>query len=98
MTVNVDQVLFHSRTRAALLQTLLVDGVSDSVSALARRVKISLNAVAAEVRNLTRAGLLTVESVGPSDLVRANPDHPATKPLVEFLKALRALAGEPSRA
>jgi hypothetical protein len=97
MTVDVGHVLFHSRTRAALLQTLLVDGVSDSVSALARRVKMSLNAVAAEVRNLSRAGLLRVESVGPSDLVRSNPDHPATKPLVDFLRAVHALAREPSR-
>ncbi len=80
------QALFQSRTRTALLQLLLKDGVSDSMSGLARRARLSQHSVAVEVKNLAKAGLVKVESVGASDLVRGNANHPAAKPLVDLLR------------
>jgi DNA-binding Lrp family transcriptional regulator len=84
---DLTQALFQSRTRAALLRLLLLDGVADSMSGLARRAGLSQHAVAVEVKNLVSAGLVTLESVGASDLVRADAEHPAVKPLVELLQA-----------
>lgn len=55
-------------------------------------MKLSPHTVAVEVRNLSKAGLVKVESVGASDLVRANMDHPAVKPLVELLRTAESLA------
>jgi len=52
MAVDLTKALFQSRTRAALLKTVLRDGVSDSLSGLARRTGRSQHAVAVEVRNL----------------------------------------------
>lgn len=77
--------IYHSRTRTALLKALLRDGVSDSLSGLARRTGLSQHTVAVEVRNLAAAGLVNVESVGGADLVRTNRAHPAVGPLVQLL-------------
>jgi DNA-binding Lrp family transcriptional regulator len=96
MAFDLTQALFQSRTRTALLRALLEGGVADSMSGLARRVKLSPNSVAVEVRNLAKAGLVKVESVGAADLVRANMDHPAVKPLVELLRAADSLAKAPT--
>ena len=85
MAGNLAKALFQSRTRAALLKAVLRDGVSDSLSGLARRTGLSQHTVAVEVRNLSAAGLFHVESVGGADLVRANRDHPAVASLVQFL-------------
>ena len=63
MAVDLTKALFQSRTRAALLKAVLRDGVSDSLSGLARRTGRSQHAVAVEVRNLASAGLVNVESV-----------------------------------
>jgi DNA-binding Lrp family transcriptional regulator len=87
---DLAHVLFQSRTRVALLQLLLADGVSDSMSGLARRAKISQHAVAVEVKNLAKAGLLKIESVGAADLVAWNAAHPAAKPLLELLRLSRS--------
>jgi DNA-binding Lrp family transcriptional regulator len=92
MAGGLIQALFQSRTRAALLRVLFEHGVTDSMSGLARRVRLSPNTVALEVRNLARAGLVRVESVGASDLVRANREHPAARPLLDLLRA----AGSPA--
>jgi len=86
MTGDLMQALFQSRTRTAVLRLLLKDGVSDSLSGLARRAKLSQHSVAVEVKNLVKTGLVKVESVGASDLVRANPKHPAAKPLTDLLR------------
>jgi hypothetical protein len=83
---ELTQALFQSRTRAALLRLTLVEVVADSMSGLARRANLSAHAVAVEVKNLANAGLLELESVGASDLVRANTRHPAAKPLAELLR------------
>ncbi len=83
---DLTQALFQSRTRTALLRLLLKDGVSDSLSGLARRAKLSQHSVAVEVKNLLKTGLVKVESVGASDLVRGNDKHPAAKPLADLLR------------
>ena len=85
MAGDLAKALFQSRTRTALLKALLRDGVSDSLSGLARRIGLSQHTVAVEVRNLAAAGLVSVESVGGADLVRANRAHPAAGPLVQLL-------------
>ncbi|MCJ7795658.1 MAG: hypothetical protein MUQ56_02655, partial [Thermoleophilia bacterium] len=90
MAVDLTKALFQSRTRAALLKAVLRDGVSDSLSGLARRTGRSQHAVAVEVRNLAAAGLVNVESVGGADVVRANRAHPALGPIVQLLAAADA--------
>ncbi|MBM3271206.1 MAG: hypothetical protein FJZ01_26535 [Candidatus Sericytochromatia bacterium] len=42
-------------------------------------------AVAAEVKKLSRVGLLDTEFLGPSRIVRINPQHPAVRPLRDLL-------------
>jgi hypothetical protein len=91
MAVDLTKALFQSRTRAALLKAVLRDGVSDSLSGLARRTGRSQHAVAVEVRNLAAAGLVNVESVGGADVVRANRAHPAVGPIVQLLAAADAV-------
>jgi hypothetical protein len=91
MSVDLTKALFQSRTRAALLKAVLRDGVSDSLSGLARRTGRSQHAVAVEVRNLAAAGLVNVESVGGADVVRANRAHPAVGPIVQLLAAADAV-------
>jgi len=86
-TRDVTQALFQSRTRTALLRTVLRDGVSDSMSGLARRTGLSPHAVAVEVRNLAAAGIVEVESIGGADVVRVNRAHPAVAPIVQLLEA-----------
>ncbi len=90
MAGDLAKALFQSRTRAALLETVLRDDVSDSLSGLARRVGLSQHTVAVEVRNLAAAGLVNVESVGGADLVRANRAHPAVGLLVQLLTLAHA--------
>ena len=85
MAGDLAKALFQSRTRTALLKALLRDGVSDSLSGLARRTGLAQHTVAGEVRNLAAAGLVIVESVGGADLVRSNRAHPALGPLVQLL-------------
>ena len=85
MAVDLTKALFQSRTRTALLKAVLRDNVSDSLSGLARRTGLSQHAVAVEVRNLAAAGLVSVESVGSADFVRANHEHPAVGVLVQLL-------------
>jgi hypothetical protein len=95
MADDLTQALFQSRTRTALLWLLLERGVTDSMSGLARRAKLSAHSVAVEVKNLAKAGLLTVQSIGASDLVRANMEHPAVKPLVELLRTAASVGKAP---
>lgn len=85
MAIDLTKALFQSRTRTALLKAVLRDNVADSLSGLARRTGLSQHAVAAEVKNLTRAGLVSVESIGNADVVRANTAHPAVGVLVQLL-------------
>jgi hypothetical protein len=85
VVVDLTKALFQSRTRTALLKAVLCDNVSDSLSGLARRTGLSQHAVAVEVKNLAGAGLVSVESIGSADVVRANREHPAVGPLVQLL-------------
>ncbi|HEU4383616.1 MAG TPA: hypothetical protein VFR85_08945 [Anaeromyxobacteraceae bacterium] len=85
MAIDITKALFRSRTRTELLRTVLRDGVSDSLSGLARRAGLSQHTVAVEVKNLAAAGLVRVEAVGGADVVRANREHPAVGVLVQLL-------------
>jgi hypothetical protein len=92
---DLTQALFQSRTRTALLRLLLEEGVRDSMSGLARRASLSAHSVSVEVKNLAKAGLVSVESVGASDLVRGNLSHPAVKPLLALLRVSTVTAEAP---
>jgi hypothetical protein len=96
MTHDLATALFRSRTRTALLQLLFRDRVSDSMSGLARRAGLSQHSVAVEVKNLARAGLVKVESVGASDLVSGKSRHPAARALVALLRASQLPPETPS--
>ena len=88
---DLTDALFHSRTRAALLRLLFERKVSASMRGLARLARLSTHAVTAEVKNLAKAGLVKVESVGAADLVSANLDHPAVQPLLDLLRVADSL-------
>ncbi len=92
MAVDLTKALFQSRTRTALLKAVLRDNVSDSLSGFARRTGLSQHAVAVEVKNLAAAGLVSVESLGGADVVRANREHPAVGLLVQLLAIADASA------
>lgn len=87
MSEVLGSILFQSTTRSALLELLFVRGVSASVSELARRSGLSPRAVGNEVRHLLPTGLVLVESVGRSDVVRANRKHAAARHLRGLLEA-----------
>ena len=95
MASDLTDALFHSRTRSALLRLLFAEKVTDSVSGLARRAKLSQHAVAVEVKNLEKVGLVKVESEGAADRVRGNAEHPAAEPLLELLDTARSEASKP---
>lgn len=78
---SIAAALLQSQARTALLQQLLVQGTTASVSALARRVGLSPRAVGQEVKHLSQLGLVDVERIGTADVVRARPRHPAVRPL-----------------
>lgn len=87
MSEVLGSVLFQSTTRSALLELLFVRGVTASVSELARRSGLSPRAVGNEVRHLLPTGLVLVENVGRSDVVRANRRHAAARHLRGLLEA-----------
>lgn len=79
MSETLAALLFQSQTRSAVLELLFVRGLSASVSEFARRASLSPRSVAREVAHLLKTGLVTVETVGGSDVVRANTAHPAAR-------------------
>lgn len=74
---DLGRQLFQSETRAALLELLFVAKLSGSISDLARRSSLSPRSVGKEVDHLQKMGLVFIDTVGSSDLIRANLGHPA---------------------
>lgn len=79
MSESLAQALFQSRTRAAVLDLLVVQGWTGSLSELARRVALTPRVVTREVRHLERLGLVKLEAVGGADVVRGNRAHPGAR-------------------
>lgn len=79
MSEALGPMLFQSETRSAVLGLLFVRGLSASVSELARRAELSPRSVAREVAHLVKTGLVSVETLGGSDVVRANTGHPGAR-------------------
>jgi DNA-binding transcriptional ArsR family regulator len=90
MYESIAASLFQSRTRSAVLDLLFHQGLTATVSELARRSGLTPRSVAMEVRNLLRVGLVTVEAVGGADLVRPDLRHPAA-PHIQGLLHIPAL-------
>jgi hypothetical protein len=82
------QYLVTSRARRRLLQALLLDGASGSVSALARRARVSFAAAHRELEAMWAAGLAASERTGNSVSYRAGDDHPCAPALRQFLAAV----------
>lgn len=91
MSDSLGAYLFQSAGRSALLSALFVDGLTASVSELARRAGLSPRALSREVQHILPTGLVLVETLGGADLVRANVKHPATR-------LLRGLLTQPALA
>ena len=87
MSGSLAPVLFQSATRSAVLELLFVRGLSASVSELARRSGLTPRSVGNEVRHLLPTGLVSVESVGGADVVRADLEHPAASHLRALLQS-----------
>lgn len=85
MSDSLGAALFQSATRSAVLDLLFMKGLTASVSELARRSGLSPRAVGNEVRHLSKLGLVHVDTIGNSDVVRANVAHAAAAPLRELL-------------
>lgn len=94
MSESLGSHLFQSAGRTAILHALLVRGVRASVSELARRAGLSPRAMGREVEHLASTGLVVVERWGNADVVRANPKHPAVRPLRLLLSLPSRRTGE----
>jgi DNA-binding transcriptional ArsR family regulator len=94
-SLEVLRTLFPSKARRAVLTALFSGKTNDaSVSELARRAKLTPRAVAVEVEKLERAGLVEVEAVGPSHVVRPNSVHPVAPALSRLLIAIASSSTE----
>ncbi len=83
--------LFQSKTRVTLVDLLFCQGITGSVSELARRGALSPRSIAREVENLRGVGLVSIEACGGLDLVTA-----IEGPAAEHLRALFELSVPPS--
>ena len=79
--------LFQSRTREALVRRLFGEGEEGTVSELARRCGVTPRALGLEVQNLESVGLVQVEAVGNTDMVRPKMKHPLAKALKALVLA-----------
>lgn len=80
--------ILRSDTQGRLLARLLTDpGRTYNLSALVKWAGSSMPTVQREVRRAEEAGIVTTEKVGPTRLVRANPEHPLFDALRQLVLA-----------
>lgn len=80
--------ILRSDTQGRILARLLTDPTkSYNLSELVERVGSSMPTVQREVRRAADAGIVETERVGPTRLVRANPDHPLFDALRQIVLA-----------
>ncbi len=77
--------IFRSQHQAELLSRLFLTPGEVPMTDLARDLDIPLTTLHREAERLEEAGLLTSRRVGRTRLLRANPQHPAARPLTELL-------------
>jgi predicted nucleotidyltransferase len=74
--------ILRSDTQGRILARLFADpATSHNLSELAQWAGTSMPTVQREVGRAEHAGIVTTEKIGPTRLVRANPDHPLFDPL-----------------
>jgi DNA-binding transcriptional ArsR family regulator len=79
--------IFRSQTQAEILALLLLHPDQEfSLTDLSRRLKVPLTSIHREVDRLAEASLVGERTVGRNRMVRANPDHPASEPLIRLLE------------
>jgi len=79
--------IFRSQTQAEILALLLLHPDQEfSLTDLSRRLKAPLTSIHREVDRLAEASLVGERTVGRNRMVRANPDHPASEPLIRLLE------------
>ena len=79
--------IFRSQTQAEILALLLLHPDQEfSLTDLSRRLTAPLTSIHREVDRLAEASLVGERTVGRNRMVRANPDHPASEPLIRLLE------------
>jgi predicted nucleotidyltransferase len=79
--------IFRSQAQAEILALLLLHPDQEfSLTDVSRRIKAPLTSIHREVERLVEAALIAERPVGRNRMVRANPDHPASEPLVRLLE------------
>jgi len=79
--------IFRSQTQAEILALVLLHPDQEfSLTDLSRRLKAPLTSIHREVDRLSEASLVGERTVGRNRMVRANPKHPASEPLVKLLE------------
>lgn len=79
--------IFRSQTQAEILALVLLHPDQEfSLTDLSRRLKAPLTSIHREVDRLAEASLVGERSVGRNRMVRANPEHPASEPLMRLLE------------
>jgi hypothetical protein len=80
--------ILRSDTQGRILARLLTEPTkSYNLTELAEWAGSSMPTVQREVRRAEAAGIVETERVGPTRLVRANPDHPLFSPLRQIVLA-----------
>jgi hypothetical protein len=80
--------ILRSDIQGRILARLLTDPAqSYNLSELVEWARSSMPTVVREVGRAERAGIVTSEKVGPTRLVRANPDHPLYGPVRQIVLA-----------
>jgi hypothetical protein len=95
---SVLRTFTSSKVRAALLVWLAGSDEAVSTSELARRLGFTPAAVRKEVLRLAGLGLVSVEAMGPCDLLRRRPGSPLFSALVSLVRAAGTLGSDPGRS
>jgi hypothetical protein len=78
--------ILRSDTQGRILARLFADpSTSHNLSELAEWANSSLPTVQREVGRAEQAGIVTTEKIGPTRIVKANPDHPLFSPLSQIV-------------
>ena len=80
--------ILRSDTQGRILARLFVDPAkSYNLTELVKWAGSSMPTVQREIGRAEQAGIVTTQKVGPTRLVRANPDHPLFTPLGQIVAA-----------
>ncbi|HEY7263976.1 MAG TPA: winged helix-turn-helix domain-containing protein [Trebonia sp.] len=79
--------IFRTDTQAQVLALLYLRPLQPwTLASLARELHVSASTLHAEVQRLEDAELITSSRIGRSRVIRANLDHPLSRPLTEILE------------